>query len=159
MAANLPLPSRWQAELRAAYTNLSDVLDALGLRAGDCGISPGAARDFPLRVPRGFVARMQPGDPRDPLLLQILPTARELERVPGFVADPVGDLDSVRTPGLLQKYAGRVLLVTTGACAVPPACTAKAEPQVPDASSMASSSTGWRGKGHAMADWVFWIAE
>lgn len=32
--------------------------------------------------------------------------------------DPVGDLDAQRLPGLLQKYAGRVLLVTTGVCAV-----------------------------------------
>jgi len=32
--------------------------------------------------------------------------------------DPVGDLAAQRLPGLLQKYTGRVLLVTTGACAV-----------------------------------------
>jgi L-lysine 2,3-aminomutase len=29
-------------------------------------------------VPRGFIARMQRGDPSDPLLLQVLPQAREL---------------------------------------------------------------------------------
>ena len=37
-----------------------------------------AAREFPLRVPRGYVARMRRGDPRDPLLLQVLPGAAEL---------------------------------------------------------------------------------
>ena len=31
--------------------------------------------------------------------------------------DPVGDLESEVLPGLLHKYTGRVLLVTTGACA------------------------------------------
>ena len=31
-----------------------------------------AAGDFSLLVPRGFVARMRPGDPHDPLLLQVL---------------------------------------------------------------------------------------
>ena len=61
---------------------------------------------------------MRHGDLRDPLLLQVLPQARELNEVPGFTADPVGDLASVRQPGLLQKYAGRALIVTTGACAV-----------------------------------------
>jgi EF-P beta-lysylation protein EpmB len=44
------------------------------------------------------------------------------DRIPpvidGGLMDPVGDLDAQRLPGLLQKYAGRVLLVTTGACAV-----------------------------------------
>ena len=49
---------------------------------------------------------------------QVLPAAVEREVVPGFVVDPVGDEAATRTPGLLQKYAGRVLLITTGACAV-----------------------------------------
>jgi EF-P beta-lysylation protein EpmB len=77
-----------------------------------------AARQFPLLVPRGFVARMRRGDPRDPLLLQVLPLGAELDAVPGYVTDPVGDLAAKAGPGLLHKYAGRVLLVTTGACAV-----------------------------------------
>ncbi len=36
----------------------------------------------------------------------------------GFAPDPVGDLAAQLTPGLLHKYHGRALLVTTGACAV-----------------------------------------
>ncbi len=35
-----------------------------------------AARDFALRVPRSYVARMRRGDPNDPLLLQVLPRGR-----------------------------------------------------------------------------------
>ena len=49
-----------------------------------------AARDaagrFPLFVPRGFVARMRPGDAADPLLRQVLPLADETVDVPGFVS-------------------------------------------------------------------------
>jgi EF-P beta-lysylation protein EpmB len=77
-----------------------------------------AAREFPLRVPRAYVARMRRGDPRDPLLLQVLPGAAELVPAADFTTDPVGDLDSSAAPGLLQKYAGRALVVATGACAV-----------------------------------------
>jgi EF-P beta-lysylation protein EpmB len=77
-----------------------------------------AARHFPLRVPHGYVARMERGNPEDPLLRQVLPLAAELEAVPGFVADPVGDLSASRGAGVLHKYHGRVLLITTGACAV-----------------------------------------
>jgi len=76
------------------------------------------AHHFPLFAPRGFVARMRKGDPADPLLRQVLPLAEELDDVPGFTADPVGDAAAARAPGLLQKYHGRALLVTTGACAV-----------------------------------------
>jgi EF-P beta-lysylation protein EpmB len=77
-----------------------------------------AARHFPLFVPRGYLARMRPGDAADPLLRQVLPLAEELVEVPGFVADPVGDAAAARQPGLLHKYEGRVLLVVTGTCAV-----------------------------------------
>jgi EF-P beta-lysylation protein EpmB len=77
-----------------------------------------AARQFPLFAPRGFVARMRPGDIADPLLRQVLPLAAELADVPGFVFDPVDDDAATRQPGLLQKYHGRVLLVATGTCAI-----------------------------------------
>lgn len=61
---------------------------------------------------------MRPGDPSDPLLRQVLPVAAEEEVSPGFLADPVGDAAASLQPGLLQKYAGRVLMVVTGACAI-----------------------------------------
>lgn len=110
--------SPWQAELGRAYARLGDLLADLGLTPEVCGVSAEAAANFPLRVPRGFVARMRHGDPHDPLLRQVLPVEAENAILPGYDLDPVGDLDSVRAPGLLQKYAGRALLITTGACAV-----------------------------------------
>lgn len=73
---------------------------------------------FPVFVPRGFVSRMEQGDPNDPLLLQVLPTAAESDDVPGFNPDPVGDRATALAPDLLKKYSGRALLLTTGACAV-----------------------------------------
>ncbi|WP_018137743.1 MULTISPECIES: EF-P beta-lysylation protein EpmB [unclassified Thioalkalivibrio] len=73
---------------------------------------------FRVRVPRSYLARMRKADPQDPLLLQVLPQQQESEEHPGFVADPVGDHDALAAPGLVHKYHGRVLLLTTGACAV-----------------------------------------
>jgi EF-P beta-lysylation protein EpmB len=61
---------------------------------------------------------MEPGNPHDPLLRQVLPVAAEGEDHPGFSADPVGDAAAALAPGLLQKYRGRALLVTTPACAI-----------------------------------------
>jgi EF-P beta-lysylation protein EpmB len=111
-------PPAWQRALQDAVTDPAELLDLLGL--GPQWLEPArvAARRFPLKVPRGFVARMRRGDPRDPLLLQVLPLGAELDEVPGYVADPVGDLAARAGPGVLHKYAGRALLVTTGACAV-----------------------------------------
>ncbi len=108
----------WQVELTRGFRDPGQLLAALGLTGAECGLAPPVAATFPLRVPRGFVARMRPGDPRDPLLLQVLPAPAEVVAAPGFFSDPVGDLASARTPGLLQKYSHRALLITTGACAV-----------------------------------------
>jgi len=107
----------WRQVWRDAVRDPRELLDLVGLPelaqrlpAGDAG--------FPLRVPRGFVARMRHGDPTDPLLRQVLPLDDELRAVPGFALDAVGDLDRRTAPGLLQKYRGRALLIATGSCAV-----------------------------------------
>ena len=115
-------PPRWQQALQECIRSPAELLTELGLDgsavAGDLAGAVDAAGRFPLQVPRSFLARMRRGDPRDPLLLQVLPSGAELRDVPGYVADPVGDLDAAAGMGLLRKYAGRALLVTTGACAV-----------------------------------------
>jgi EF-P beta-lysylation protein EpmB len=115
----------WQRELADAVRSVDELLALLGLDASALG-PPAAAREavrqFPLRVPRGFVARMRPGDAHDPLLRQVLPVAAEAAAAPGFVADPLhetsGDAGLSATPGLLRKYRGRALLLATAACGV-----------------------------------------
>ncbi|PZQ11658.1 MAG: EF-P beta-lysylation protein EpmB [Rhodanobacter denitrificans] len=111
-------PRRWQQLWREAITDPLELLGLLDLsdRAGE--LLPAADTGFPLRVPRGFVARMRRGDARDPLLLQVLPLAAELGEVPGFTRDAVGDLAARAAHGVLHKYQGRALLLATGSCAV-----------------------------------------
>ena len=109
---------QWQHALREAFTRPAELLAWLELDPALPQLDLAGLRDFPLRVPRGFAARMRKGDPLDPLFLQVWPAAREAEAVPGFVADAVGDMDSAQGDGVLHKYQGRALLITTGACAV-----------------------------------------
>lgn len=108
----------WQHALRAAFTRPAELLAYLELDPDLPSLDAERLRDFPLRVPRGFAARMRKGDPKDPLFLQVWPSAREAEPAPGFVQDAVGDLASAVGDGVLHKYQGRALLITTGACAV-----------------------------------------
>ena len=49
------------------------LLGLLGLPELAGRVSAQAQAAFPMRVPRGFAARMVPGDPHDPLLRQVLP--------------------------------------------------------------------------------------
>ncbi|MFZ6697192.1 EF-P beta-lysylation protein EpmB [Stenotrophomonas acidaminiphila] len=114
-----PLPAgRWQAHWRQAIRDPAELLAGLGLGAADLGVSAQALAQFPLRVPRGFAARMCPGDPADPLLRQVLPVDAEMRVVPGFSFDAVGDGAAKKATGVIQKYRGRALLVATGSCAI-----------------------------------------
>ena len=111
-------PARWQALWREAVRDPRELLDLVGLPHLADRVSETAARQFPLRVPRGFVARMRHGDPADPLLRQVLPLDDEDRPMPGFVIDAVGDAAARGASGVIHKYAGRALLVTTGSCAI-----------------------------------------
>lgn len=108
----------WQSQLAQAITDPVQLLHILGI---DPALFPQctlAHQSFQLKVPQSYLAKIKPGDPKDPLLLQVMANALEMSSAEGYTQDPVGDLDAVRTPGLLHKYAGRVLLITTSACAI-----------------------------------------
>src|SRR5262245_6217577 len=106
---------RWQLSLSRAITDPEELLRELELDPGLLDPARRAAAAFALKIPRAYVARIRKGDPNDPLLRQVLPLDAELEDTPGFVSDPVGDLASAAGAGLLHKYHGRALLITTGA--------------------------------------------
>jgi len=108
----------WQQALREAIRDPRELCRLLDLSADYEAAAVRAAEDFPLFVPRGYAGRIRGGDPHDPLLRQVLPLDAERADLAGFAADPVGDAPAALVPGLLQKYQGRALMVTTGACAV-----------------------------------------
>jgi EF-P beta-lysylation protein EpmB len=106
----------WQKILAQGFSTASELLNFLRLPLSL------AAREtelqFKTRVPRGFAALMEPGNPNDPLLLQVLAVDQELEHVEGFTRDPLCEVKVNPQEGLLHKYHGRVLLTLTGACAI-----------------------------------------
>ena len=108
--------SRWQVQLQRAWRDPTALLHHLGHDPRRFGLARAGA--FPFLVTRAFADRMRPGDPDDPLLRQVLPLADEDLETPGFGPDPVGDAASRATQGVLHKYRGRALLVTTGACPI-----------------------------------------
>lgn len=114
----------WRAELANAITDPAELCQLLNLPGNIA--SNAASRDFSLLVPRPYLRRIQPGDPNDPLLLQILPRKEELQERAGFSKDPLREAGSAGEgePGAcpqamtLWKYHSRLLIVTTAGCAV-----------------------------------------
>lgn len=118
-AAPTPLqPPNWQQLWRQSVRDPQQLLQMLGLERCALSLSADAVAQFPLRVPLGFIARMRHGDPTDPLLRQVLPLDAEMQPMPGFTLDAVGDTEAQAGAGVIRKYQGRALLVTTGSCAV-----------------------------------------
>lgn len=111
-------PARWQDQWRDAVRDPVELLALLGLASLAARLSPAAMTQFPLRVPRAFIARMRHGDANDPLLRQVLPLDDEDRIAPGFTLDAVGDAAAKAGDGVIRKYRGRALLITTGSCAV-----------------------------------------
>jgi EF-P beta-lysylation protein EpmB len=111
-------PAPWQAEMASAITTPEALVAELGLDPALIPAALAAGSIFRLRVPHSYVSRIRRGDPNDPLLRQILPIGAELEETAQYTSDPLGEHAALRAPGLLQKYHGRALLITTSACAV-----------------------------------------
>ena len=115
--ANLSVESQWQKELKQSFTRLEDLLTYLNIDAENIDQDNEARRLFSMRVPRPFAQLMRHGDDQDPLLLQVLPSAKEFESKAGFVIDPLQE-HNAEQPGLLHKYESRVLIMFKTGCAV-----------------------------------------
>jgi EF-P beta-lysylation protein EpmB len=111
------IPS-WQQELQSAFTDIAELLCFLDLNADNLKEHYQVAKDFPLLVTRSYASRIKKSDWNDPLLRQVLPHPDELAKHASYLSDPVGDEQASVIPGLLHKYHGRVLVITTGACAI-----------------------------------------
>lgn len=107
----------WQELLASSVRDPQQLLTLLELRPEHIDQDLPAA-GFPLWVPLPYLARIEKGNAKDPLLLQVLPQAREQLEIPGYSCDPVGESQSNVEPGLIHKYHGRVLMVVSTHCAI-----------------------------------------
>ncbi len=115
-----PLQQRsWKEELKLACKDPQELLNLIGLQ-NDVNLRQWIQHspDFALLATRSYIQRIQPNDANDPLLLQILPLKEEIRSVSGYVSDPLMEKQAQLQPGLIKKYHGRALVITTGACAI-----------------------------------------
>lgn len=111
-------PQHWQKALADGFSHLEQLCTYLELKPTELNVALSAQTQFPLRVPLSYAACMEKGNPADPLLRQVLPVVEELHDYLGFSNDPVGDLDALASSGIIHKYHGRALIISTGSCAI-----------------------------------------
>ncbi|WP_392561146.1 EF-P beta-lysylation protein EpmB [Orbus sturtevantii] len=113
-----PNKEEWIYDLAQVVTNLNDLFSYLSLDLpATSPLTLAAKKQFPLRVPKSFIDRMEKGNLADPLLRQILCDEKEMDIVDGYNVDPLGEQNNP-LPGLLHKYHNRVLLITKTNCAI-----------------------------------------
>lgn len=140
--ADSPIPvgedeRAWTNDMKGAVRDSHQLLAAVGLMPAD-GFADGFAAavlakpSFPVFVPPALLARIRRGNPDDPILRQVLPWAVEEDVAvqADFGTDPLGEFSELADPDSntlepapsdrkwIQKYHGRALLITTGACGV-----------------------------------------
>jgi len=108
----------WQSQMINSVRDADELCRLLGLSPDQLKLSDNAVRQFPISVPRAFINLMEPGDPLDPLLLQVINQNKEDFRPEGFSADPVDESHFMAAPGLIHKYPGRALMIVSGKCAI-----------------------------------------
>ncbi|MEZ8030516.1 EF-P beta-lysylation protein EpmB [Enterovibrio norvegicus] len=112
-----PVEQNWIKEIANAVSNPQILLQQLDIEPTPWMSGFSARALFSQRVPQSFIARMEKGNPNDPLLRQVLPVVEEFDEAEGFTTDPLEEQDN-DVPGLLHKYKNRVLMIVKGGCAI-----------------------------------------
>ncbi len=108
----------WPEHLTQAITSLAELIDHLGLPKDLITQGMAAHHSFRLLAPRPYLSRIEYGNPNDPLLKQILPSPFEMQTVSGYTADPLEEADHTPQKAIVHKYKRRLLVITTGTCAI-----------------------------------------
>lgn len=108
----------WLDILKNAISDPKLLLKTLNLPEKDFEQSLAARKLFALRVPQPFMDKMEKGNPKDPLFLQVMCSDLEFLQAEGFSTDPLEEQHANITPNILHKYKNRLLFMVKGGCAV-----------------------------------------
>lgn len=114
MESSTPL---WRKIQRENFTSLEKLCSYLELDPDQISHLT-ESKNFPLNLPVRLAAKIEKRTLLDPIFKQFVPTQTEHHQSACFVKDPVGDGNAAQSPKYLKKYAGRVLMMPTGACAM-----------------------------------------
>ena len=109
-------------------TRLLDITLARTLRTADDLVSAGLSHDareleqvttaYATAITPAMAALIDRKDPADPIALQFVPTAAELDVRPEELVDPIGDKSHAPVAGIVHRYPDRVLLKIVSICPV-----------------------------------------
>ena len=102
----------------AALTSIGDLVNAGLLADGNREQLEEVATRYAIAIPAAVQERLGSTQAPEPIARQFLPDPRELETLPGELEDPIGDDPHSPVPGIVHRYADRVLLKLVSICPV-----------------------------------------
>ncbi|MCL2407346.1 MAG: lysine 2,3-aminomutase [Defluviitaleaceae bacterium] len=108
----------WRWQLRNRVETLEELEKYLKLTDEEVN---GVARSLSvlrMAVTPYYLSLIDPGSPNCPVRKQAIPTASELTKTPGDMADPLHEDGDAPVPGLTHRYPDRVLFCITDQCAM-----------------------------------------
>ena len=112
-------PDDWRWQLREAVRSVAELGRRLELTEAErAGAERAEAQGLPLRITPYYLSLCDARDAGCPIRRQVVPRVEEAELTHGDLIDPLGEEAHELTPGLVQRYPDRALLVTTDQCAI-----------------------------------------
>lgn len=104
--------------MSGAIRSTAGLIEAGLIAPAQRGVLDQVAANFGVSVTPAIAALIDPADPADPIARQFIPHSDEQTVDPAELADPIGDETHSPVPGLVHRYADRVLLKVTSVCPV-----------------------------------------
>jgi lysine 2,3-aminomutase len=112
-------PEDWRWQLQHSLVDSAEIARQLSLSVAEAeGLAALGQRGFPVAITPYYFGLIDGADPNCPIRRQVVPRIEELDRVPGDLADPLGEAAHEVAPDLIQRYPDRALLFATDRCAV-----------------------------------------
>ncbi|MFO0726113.1 MAG: KamA family radical SAM protein [Myxococcota bacterium] len=108
----------WRWQFRNRVTTIDELHSKLPIPAHEWDARREILRDFRMGITPYYLSLIDPFDPRDPVLRQIVPLHDEYVYRSFGDEDPLGEEKLSPVPGITHRYPDRVLMVISNSCAV-----------------------------------------
>ncbi len=108
----------WRWQQRNRLRTAEDLAKVITLTDGERRAIEATAGAFRMALTPYYATLMDPQDPDCPVRAQAIPREVELDKVPGDLADPLGEERFMPVPGITHRYPDRVLFYVTHNCPV-----------------------------------------
>ena len=106
----------WKWHFRNRITNINQLAQFIPLSSEEKAQLQLVTRRYPLSITPYYLSLINPDDPDDPIRKQAAPSVQEMTMSTMGLEDPLAEKENSVVPGLVHRYADRVLMVLTNIC-------------------------------------------